>query len=80
MLDYEYCGECKHVKSLDVCPLCCYFCEVEFNHPSGHGTYCKDCGQQKRPPVFIELDNNKFFCNKKCYEKYKIKNKNQIIK
>ena len=68
-VDYLYCGECRECYHEDDFPKCnresCF--DDWFEHSSGHGYYCIDCGLKEK--VFIEIDEM-YFCNKKCHRIY----------
>jgi hypothetical protein len=68
-VEYEYCGECEECFHED-CFATCYndYCGEVYEHKSGHGRYCIECGLNK---LFIEIDEMIFCKNKKCYERYK---------
>lgn len=76
-VDYYYCGECQESMHDDCFPGCnnesCSYCGDKFEHSSGHGYYCADCGLRKK--IFIQVyeegdEYPSYYCNKKCQEEY----------
>lgn len=76
-VDFYYCGECKQCFSSECFPDCIH-CGQPFEHPCKHGLYCIDCGKKKE--IWIEPEEDRFFCNKECYKKYKEKRNEEIYK
>jgi hypothetical protein len=78
-VDYNYCGECKQCLHSDYFPDCRREnCGEEYEHPSGHGYYCVDCGLENG--IFIgSLLKEKFFCNAKCKRLHKKEHAQYLI-
>lgn len=69
----HYCGECKTIYKFNYkktfCNPVCLNCDNSYDHISGHGKYCYDCGLKKKKFIDKSTENGFYFiyCDNACY-------------